>query len=271
MPFDSYSGEKFQGEMNKEAPLPTNHYEVLGVSKSASDEEIQKAYKKRLIEGMHEDKIAAMPEGDAKQVALLNHEALKVALDVLTNRKKRYEYDKILRTPKPKNDFNHNGAEASKQEKSENKGATSEKQNEWYDLAKAKLDLVNDEKGLNQVIEEFNSHYPDFDHMSTRCQFDKGFIVSVPEGDYKVMKLTPYGSVNGPEALMALPLTPYKIGEEVKVIRSSGEVESGWAVTGFSVSDKSKASERMVSVQKVTEQGIFRKTITAKTLRESNM
>ncbi len=66
-----------------------NYYEILGVKKDASDEEVKKAYR-RLAHQYHPDK----PSGDSEKFKEINE-----AYQVLSNREKRAQYDRFGAVP----------------------------------------------------------------------------------------------------------------------------------------------------------------------------
>ena len=69
-----------------------NYYEILGVSQTASDQEVKKAYRD-LIQKYHPDK----NQNDPK--ALEFTELLNEAYSVLSNPLKRKEYDNLISYP----------------------------------------------------------------------------------------------------------------------------------------------------------------------------
>jgi curved DNA-binding protein CbpA len=78
-----------------------NHYEVLGVSETASDEEIKKAYRKKAVE-MHPDKIipkSKETEEAEKKAATQKFIELKSAYDELIDHDKRKTYDAFRKRP----------------------------------------------------------------------------------------------------------------------------------------------------------------------------
>ncbi|MCH5346602.1 MAG: molecular chaperone DnaJ [Muribaculaceae bacterium] len=70
-----------------------DYYEVLGVSKTATEEEIKKAYRKLAIK-WHPDKHATKPEAERKHAEDMFKEAAE-AYDVLSNPDKRARYDQF--------------------------------------------------------------------------------------------------------------------------------------------------------------------------------
>ncbi len=71
----------------------TDYYEVLGVSKTASDEEIKKAYRKKAIQ-YHPDRQTGKSETEKKQAEEKFKEAAE-AYSVLSDAKKRQQYDQF--------------------------------------------------------------------------------------------------------------------------------------------------------------------------------
>ena len=65
-----------------------DYYEVLGVSKNATDEEIKKAYRKKAIQ-FHPDKNPGNKEAEEK------FKEAAEAYDVLSNPEKRQRYDQF--------------------------------------------------------------------------------------------------------------------------------------------------------------------------------
>ena len=65
-----------------------DYYEVLGVSKSASDDEIKKAYRKLAVK-YHPDKNPGDKEAEAK------FKEINEAHDVLSDKQKRARYDQF--------------------------------------------------------------------------------------------------------------------------------------------------------------------------------
>ena len=70
-----------------------DYYEVLGVNKNATDDEIKKAYKKLAIK-WHPDKFAKAPEAEKKD-AEEKMKDINEAYDVLKDPKKRAQYDQF--------------------------------------------------------------------------------------------------------------------------------------------------------------------------------
>jgi len=75
----------------KAATNKKDHYEILGVDKTASDETIKKAYKKLAIK-WHPDKWAKKGE---EAIAKANKKMLEIneAKKILMDKDKRYKYD----------------------------------------------------------------------------------------------------------------------------------------------------------------------------------
>lgn len=260
MAFDSH--ERVSGAEFVAHHFPTNHYEVLGVDRNASEDGIQKAYRKLLIEGLHEDKIAAMADGSDKSIAQAKLEAAKEALKVLSNRRMRAEYDAHLAQP----DFGQ--APAQEQAK---RSVDYEKRQEWFEMAKAKLDLATDKEQMMAAIEEFNSHFEGRIDMNARAFFDMVTVVSVPEGDFLVTRVADVENGGHVEELVARELTPFKLGDRVRVKRSSGQLDEGWEVAEFIIKDKSHGPERYYLVTKVIDGEQYEKQVPAKQLRLANL
>jgi DnaJ-class molecular chaperone len=74
----------------------TNYYEILGVPRDATIEDIEMAYQKLEYQAHHEDRVIDMPESESSQLAFLNLEAAKEALRVLSDENSRKEYDSQL-------------------------------------------------------------------------------------------------------------------------------------------------------------------------------
>ena len=72
-----------------EAYLFMNHYEVLGVAKTASEEEIKKVYRK-LAAKYHPDQNQNNPKAEERFISISK------AYEILGDVKKRQEYDKSL-------------------------------------------------------------------------------------------------------------------------------------------------------------------------------
>ncbi|MDE7337434.1 MAG: molecular chaperone DnaJ, partial [Clostridia bacterium] len=73
--------------------MAKNYYEILGVPKTASDDEIKKAYRKKVV-AYHPDKFAGASEKEKKDAEAkckeINH-----AYEVLSNKEKRANYDQF--------------------------------------------------------------------------------------------------------------------------------------------------------------------------------
>mmetsp|Transcript_35376 Transcript_35376/g.85614 ORF Transcript_35376/g.85614 Transcript_35376/m.85614 type:complete len:703 (-) Transcript_35376:107-2215(-) len=75
-----------------------SYYDILGVEKTASNEEIRKAYKKLSLR-LHPDKLAQSGANDEeRERAAKEYEGVQEAYEVLVNDEKREKYD-ILKTP----------------------------------------------------------------------------------------------------------------------------------------------------------------------------
>jgi hypothetical protein len=72
-------------------------YDVLGVPRTASDEDIRKAYKKKSL-SLHPDKVAQFGRGDP-EVAAREYEQVQHAYTVLSNPKKRQTYHAVQCSP----------------------------------------------------------------------------------------------------------------------------------------------------------------------------
>lgn len=254
MPLDSgeIRGKNREYRIND---LPSNHYEVLGVDRSASDEEIQKAYRKQLIGGLHEDKIIAMEDGPDKDIAKAKLEALKEALDVLTNRRKKIQYDQNLETPRKV--YAPDG---------ETKKAREYK--DRLDMAKVRLEMAEDKNQMEEIVAEFNKASGPVD-MEARVFIERNTIISLPEGDFDILVYSEWGGIK--QEMQILEFPQFKTGEEVKVRRSNGEVEDGWKVMAFDVKNVDNKPLRMVQVIKDSETGVLKKWVTAKELRKENI
>ena len=72
-------------------------YEILGVNRNASNEEIRKAYKKKSLQ-LHPDKVAQRNEANAEQAAA-DYEKVQEAYSVLVNVEKRQRYRLLKYSP----------------------------------------------------------------------------------------------------------------------------------------------------------------------------
>ena len=256
MPLDSGDIPISEHDLDRGFKFPKNHYEVLGVSSTASEEEIQKAYRKVLIEGLHEDKILAMPDGVEKDIAKGNLEAAKEALNVLGNPRLRASYDQA-----------HGIEGRAHAESAENK-AKQEKVEQELNLALTRLQLVKDKAQMIAVIQEHNSLYPGEVQLDQRVTMNREMIVSVPEGDYQIMSSQLPGSEI--KTLVALELPLMKKGDVVNAIRSDGRIDSGWQIEDFGIRDVDGTTVRTVIVTKPEGKEIMQRTMTAKGLRAIN-
>ncbi len=263
MPLDSgeIRGKNREYRIND---LPSNHYEVLGVDRNASDEEIQKAYRKQLIAGLHEDKIIAMEDGPDKDIAKAKLEALKEALDVLTNRRKKIQYDQNLENPGKESNYENHFAK-------DKHGTEAQKAREYKDrleMAKVRLEMAEDKNQMEEIVAEFNKASGPVD-MEARVFIERNTIISLPEGDFDILVYSEWGGFK--QEMQILEFPQFKTGEEVKVRRSNGEVEDGWKVMAFDVKNLDNKPLRMVQVIKDSETGVLKKWVTAKELRKENI
>lgn len=80
--------------------MPKNHYEILGLTRDATAEQIKKAYRK-LARKYHPD-VSKEPDAEARM------QELNVAYDTLSNETKKAEYDFELDHPQGSQQFNPN-------------------------------------------------------------------------------------------------------------------------------------------------------------------
>lgn len=262
MPFDSDPDRKFNHEHY--SFLPSNHYEVLGVSNSASPEEIKKAYRQKLVEGLHEDKIAGMPEGPEKDSAQRKLEALKEAQRVLENPRLRQIYDTHLEGQAGKQSVSPDIDSP----ESEAGSVSPEQVKEWFDLAMSRLDLAVDKDAMDAAIADFNANFPGpkpTADSNGRQSIQREKLVSIPEGDFIIYTVVNMGDIAS-QRLVARELPPFKIGDMLKVKRTSGEVEEGWQVSDFEIKDGAQGPVRII----VLEKDNLIKKVNAKNLREIN-
>ncbi|KXN86546.1 Chaperone protein DnaJ [Leucoagaricus sp. SymC.cos] len=91
--------------------MSTNLYEILGVSKNATTEEIRKAYKKQALK-THPDKLQPGLSEEVKAAAAEKFRKARVlivahACEILTDAEKRKEYDAHGVWPPPESDFDN--------------------------------------------------------------------------------------------------------------------------------------------------------------------
>jgi len=74
-----------------------DYYEILEVSKSASKEEIKKAYRKKALQ-YHPDRLTGMPEhlSELRKVAEEKFKEIQEAYEILSDPEKRKKYDKAI-------------------------------------------------------------------------------------------------------------------------------------------------------------------------------
>lgn len=154
-------------------------------------------------------------------------------------------------------------------EKSE--GPNAEKRKEWLDLAKAKLELVQDKAQMDSIIEEFNGHFDSISldeagHLNLRTEL----LVSVPEGDFNIRRNNSVNKGNVTEKLIAFPLPNFEIGNMVKVNLGGKTIDSGWEIEGFDIQDTPNGVQRILNVKKSAEGQVYRRKVSAKELREAN-
>ena len=73
--------------------MAKNLYEILGVPKTASDDDIKKAYRKKVV-AYHPDKFAGASEKEKKDAEAMCKE-INHAYEVLSNKEKRANYDQF--------------------------------------------------------------------------------------------------------------------------------------------------------------------------------
>ncbi len=263
MPLDSGDFRGSNPEFSNDN-LPSNHYEVLDVNRNASDEEIKKAYRKQLIGGLHEDKIIAMEDGPDKDIAKARLEALKEAFEVLTNRRKRIEYDKRLDNPNHKYDY----ANPFPGYNPEQEDKKAEEYKDRYEMAKVRLEMAEDKNQMQEIVAKFNEESGPVG-MDKRVSINRDLVISLPEGDFNIVLMSEWGGYKQEMQIIEFP--HFKIGEEVKVKRGSGEVEDGWKVFTFDVKNVDNKPLRMVQVIKDVDGGMLKKWVTAKELRKENI
>lgn len=86
-----------------------NHYNVLGVAKNASADNIKKAYRTKAMQ-MHPDK--AMQRGENANVAAIKFKQVSAAYNVLSNSEKRRTYNATFEAGKPQAAANQTAANA---------------------------------------------------------------------------------------------------------------------------------------------------------------
>ncbi len=145
---------------------------------------------------------------------------------------------------------------------------TPEKMQEWFDLTKAKLELVSSREQLDLIIKQFNAHYEYSQNDQVYIKDD--MLVSVPEGDFLIKRNFPTNQGEPTEEMFAVELSPYKIGDTVTVERTSLEKENDWTVSGFDTKDTAYGPERIIIVQKLINDEPHTERYTAKKLREIN-
>lgn len=226
-----------------------NLYEILGINKNASVEDIQNAYKKLLREGLHEDKINLMPEGLEKIAARQKLEDAKEALRILTSVKARYDYDSKLRD--------------------ESRIDSQEKQ-QWLDEYESAVQNVYDYEELEQVLENYNSNFRSYrpeQANNHRMSMEPDRYVSLAEGDYKILRMT-YPKFENYESLVAFKLNGIQLGQKVKVQRSDGSIEKDWVVSELIMKDSPKGPKRNFLV--VSPDGSLEKVVPSNLLYTAN-
>src|SRR6516225_7905191 len=81
-------GSRFHYRFICRTTMPADYYDVLGVKKGASEDEIKKAYRK-LARQYHPDRNPGDKQAEAK------FKELQQAYDVLSDKKKRAQYDQF--------------------------------------------------------------------------------------------------------------------------------------------------------------------------------
>lgn len=176
----------FQPAESKSPRPPVDFYDILGVSRNATANEIEKAYRDSLIK-CHPDKFAARPGSEEAKHAAGMLEIVKNAYDALSNPRSKTEYDaRIKYVDKERFDSRSTSKPASRAPESEPAG---DPDNVLVELLyKATKRLILSSKTIADVqkkIHEYNLARKNHSGPLTRKYAD--FKVSVNGKDYEVV------------------------------------------------------------------------------------
>ena len=187
--------------------MSTNLYEILGVSKEATTEEIKKAYRKKALK-CHSDKTIALPD-NVRQLAEAEFREINNAHAILTDLTCRQQYDQgdttVFSADQPEKTYTYqSGSETFTEDGLNGRVKLTGASKSWItihndnynnQILEVKLELAKDSldpmlQGLNELVETLNNKAFKLDNSNHPVVINKKYEVvanQMTEMYYKIM------------------------------------------------------------------------------------